>query len=497
MPRKPSAESRTLDIFGAAAMAPVFGHRGIPSFAPAVESMPLFANPNPGPAKRLPSKALEKAKRLAKAKKKRIGKNAVGRDAVKRLVAENARLEQELAKCQNRPARSRKAARGRKEPQTLPEKLAEVVAVAAPAMEPENAELLRRAAEGDGNERVLGQLTKAIAEEPSRIGQNALRAVERKMQLDVHGFRMGESSRAEVAQDAEMRAQLVMDDAPLVARRQTSKRTNKKKPLGKGRVGRQAALRMAAELADMKNRLAKCEAKVSQDEQIDASSAETDARPNKYEQKRAARAVRLRKRADKLRTEAGALEAHSQRMAGVMAGTPILVGHHSQRRHERDLEKMHDRTRRSIKNVEQAKRLERRAQIAESGNGAISSDDPDAVKKLREKLAGMEREFPALKGYQRTNARQELVRIRKRIEDIEARAKKAGQEVTINGTRIVWNGDENRVQIHFAEKPSEAIRKELKSHGFKWAPSQDAWQRIATENAWYYANSIVKGVQSE
>ena len=42
--------------------------------------------------------------------------------------------------------------------------------------------------------------------------------------------------------------------------------------------------------------------------------------------------------------------------------------------------------------------------------------------------------------------------------------------------------EDNRIQIFFDEKPEGDIRQELKSNGFKWAPSKNAWQRQLNEN---------------
>lgn len=52
------------------------------------------------------------------------------------------------------------------------------------------------------------------------------------------------------------------------------------------------------------------------------------------------------------------------------------------------------------------------------------------------------------------------------------------------------NEAENRLQLFFEEKPSEEQRRELKSNGFKWAPSQGAWQRQLTKNAIYSAGRM-------
>jgi hypothetical protein len=46
------------------------------------------------------------------------------------------------------------------------------------------------------------------------------------------------------------------------------------------------------------------------------------------------------------------------------------------------------------------------------------------------------------------------------------------------------------LQLFFDEKPTEQQRAQLKSNGFKWAPSQDAWQRQLTDNAIYAAGRL-------
>ena len=59
------------------------------------------------------------------------------------------------------------------------------------------------------------------------------------------------------------------------------------------------------------------------------------------------------------------------------------------------------------------------------------------------------------------------------------------ETVTINGetAKIVRNKDEMRLQLVFDGKPAEKTREILKSNGFRWAPSQTAWQRLLNDNA--------------
>ena len=48
---------------------------------------------------------------------------------------------------------------------------------------------------------------------------------------------------------------------------------------------------------------------------------------------------------------------------------------------------------------------------------------------------------------------------------------------------MVVNSELNRLQIVFDDKPNEKLRENLKGEGFRWAPSQGAWQRQLTPNA--------------
>jgi len=52
------------------------------------------------------------------------------------------------------------------------------------------------------------------------------------------------------------------------------------------------------------------------------------------------------------------------------------------------------------------------------------------------------------------------------------------------------NADINRLQLFFDERPNDQQCGALKAHGFKWSPSQGAWQRQLTDNAIYSAGCI-------
>lgn len=157
------------------------------------------------------------------------------------------------------------------------------------------------------------------------------------------------------------------------------------------------------------------------------------------------------------------------------------------------------------------------------GRGGISADDGLAVEKLTAKLAGLEqaqelmkavnayyRKHETLDGcpglsperigemkesmargwpmkrvpyppYALTNNNANIHRVQARLEELQNRSEFAGW--TFPGGKAKINEGENRLQLLFDEKPSEEQRQALKSEGFKWAPSQSAWQRQLNQNA--------------
>lgn len=253
-----------------------------------------------------------------------------------------------------------------------------------------------------------------------------------------------------------------------------------------------------------------------------------------FAERRASRVARLGARATKLRGESASRLAVADRIAdGIPFGQPILVGHHSEKRHRKDLERITTNTRRGIEAAKQAEDCERRAAASESSL-AISSDDPTALDKLQSKIEKLEADrdyrkrandlirssqrratkagvdpvaaavaalvtglpcrestavefvkpdfagrvgFPA---YELTNAGAEIRRLKQRMAALEAAAARPAIEpVTVGNVRIVE--EDNRIQLFFPGKPSADLRTELKQNGFRWAPSVGAWQRMTSQ----------------
>jgi hypothetical protein len=258
-----------------------------------------------------------------------------------------------------------------------------------------------------------------------------------------------------------------------------------------------------------------------------------------YAERRAARVTRLEARAAGKSAEAQRLFTKNDALLGVMNGTPVLRGHHSEGRHRRDLARIDNDMRKSFEASKDADRLARAASAAES-NTAISSDDPEAVAKLTAKLERLQAAQERMKlvnglirkhakagpdatraallgagispadvavsmtpdsfgklgfpGYALSGGTAEMTRVKKRIADLEARAALPDAEFVAGDVRVLLA--DNRVQIVFPGKPDEATRKELRSNGFVWAPSVGAWQRKPSQWAWDVAKRLAQRVDA-
>jgi hypothetical protein len=86
-----------------------------------------------------------------------------------------------------------------------------------------------------------------------------------------------------------------------------------------------------------------------------------------------------------------------------------------------------------------------------------------------------------------------LVDVRKRIDGAAAQEPESDEDPT--GPRIVQDTEANRVRILFEGKPDEATRAMLKKAGFRWSPTNSAWQRQLTQAALAEARKIVDGLR--
>lgn len=253
--------------------------------------------------------------------------------------------------------------------------------------------------------------------------------------------------------------------------------------------------------------------------------------PDEYAAKREARYHRLLAAADRAETDGSARLAQANQMASVIPfGQPILVGHYSEKADRRYRERIHNKMRRGYELHQHAQELRRRAEASQR-NRAIFSDDPAAGEKLADKIARLEQRQAVMRqanvhvrkgdraalaamgfgetditklftpdfagrlgfpGYALTNNNANIRRLKQRLATLEQQASTpAAEPITIGPVTIEDNAAANRVQIFFPDKPAEPVRAALKSHGFRWTPSAEAWQRHRSADALHWAQHIV------
>jgi hypothetical protein len=247
--------------------------------------------------------------------------------------------------------------------------------------------------------------------------------------------------------------------------------------------------------------------------------------PNSYELKLEARRERYEDRAAGLYAESATARERARAMGSVIPfGQPILVGHHSERRDRNYRDKIHNTYGKSFALMDKADHYVKKA--ASVGTGGVSSDDPDAISKLKAQLAGAVSSQASMKaankvvrskktdeqkiadlvelgfseasaaqvlkpdfmgrvgfpGYALSNNNSNIKRIEGRINELEKSKQRTDVERAGNGFVYREDTSENRVMFIFPGKPDENIRKVLSGNAFNWSPSRNAWIRKMTAN---------------
>ena len=118
-------------------------------------------------------------------------------------------------------------------------------------------------------------------------------------------------------------------------------------------------------------------------------------------ERREAKAERLREWAGKREAKAKAAFQRVDQIADMIPmGQPILVGHHSEKRHRADLDRMEVGTRNAFEHQNRADDFTQRAAgIEHQLETSIYSDDADAIPRLRERVRALEAERDRIKAY--------------------------------------------------------------------------------------------------
>ena len=111
-------------------------------------------------------------------------------------------------------------------------------------------------------------------------------------------------------------------------------------------------------------------------------------------------------------------------------------------------------------------------------------------------LATPKTEWPigqvGFESWELSNNQANIRRLQARIGTIEQeRSRPVADAVAFDGGTIEENREENRLQIMFDAKPEANVRATLKANGFRWAPSQGAWQRQLNNGARAAAHRVL------
>ncbi len=243
---------------------------------------------------------------------------------------------------------------------------------------------------------------------------------------------------------------------------------------------------------------------------------------SKYDTRRAERIERFQGYADNARKSAEDAFDRARSIADrIPLGQPLLLGHHSEKRHRADLTRIDTAQSKCCSESNRAKYWEERAQAAEK-NRAISSRDPNALERLQSKLEKLTAERDRMKAVNRAwragklpglgFSEEEIARmtariqeayswekqpfpkwkvsnlsarvrdVQKRIEGLEQRAELSSETIEGNGYRIEFSDDPVRIEVYFDAIPPEETRTAMKRSGFRWSRYLKAW--CATDKEW-------------
>lgn len=94
--------------------------------------------------------------------------------------------------------------------------------------------------------------------------------------------------------------------------------------------------------------------------------------------------------------------------------------------------------------------------------------------------------------YALQNNKANIHRVEERLKELKAAKEKGTLESKNQFFKVVENTETMRLQLFFEDKPEPEIREVLKSNSFRWAPSQEAWQRQLTSNARYSLKRVIE-----
>lgn len=200
------------------------------------------------------------------------------------------------------------------------------------------------------------------------------------------------------------------------------------------------------------------------------------------------------------------------------------------------MEKMNNRERaRSQEMYDFIDKVKKAIDKKNNPSSEIRSDDKDAITKLKEKLAGLEKSQEKMKacnkiikdkkdnklerlteilgneetakevlkpscygiiGYESfslTNNNSSIRVAKQRLKQLEAQAGRKSTKTRYDNYNLTieQNAENDRVQFFFDDKPERAVIDIMKKHGFKWSRNNNCWQRLWNNNCMYSVNHYI------
>lgn len=199
----------------------------------------------------------------------------------------------------------------------------------------------------------------------------------------------------------------------------------------------------------------------------------------------------------------------------------VLVGHHSERHHRVAIARSHAAMDQSVAEGNKAEYYRKKAEAA-ANNNAIYTEDDNAVEKLQQKIAELEKSQKTMveankiirskklsqeqkieelqskagvsletaknlfipncyghigfESFQLTNNGATLRTAKQRLERIKSLKSQENKEYIVNGIRVVENYADDRFQIFFAYKPDKEIRVRLHNAVYRYSSNNQSWQ---------------------
>lgn len=191
----------------------------------------------------------------------------------------------------------------------------------------------------------------------------------------------------------------------------------------------------------------------------------------------------MKERADKKKEEGAARYERGAKVfdfeqGGIPLGQPNIKG-----RLTSTINKAHNDMDKGYEKYKEGEALERRAKGAEQALSNMRSDDPAIIPKLQEAIRN-------------TTDSAERQRLRDRLDTAIRTVERNKSGGGLNKSTKLYDLEENvtdgRIRFRFDGKPRQEVIDIMKSRGFKWSPSNKAWQRQNTPNGVYSAKKVIE-----